>query len=1688
MAARRDVKFYIQLREALRYRAVHPRAKYYKGQSYKGFYLPWAKRLLPTSYQRLKFHGHSKFSNLPKEEFTDIEEEDVHFILSVDHGFESDPALKLFLDEGQAPLESAKRLEKIDQDKIQDTLASAREIEKETKEKVGSDTVDKQPEPVAEPKKSDQESNKTEPVTLKETSAKPLTEEEEIQVQKDIVIDLANVQRAIQTVQENQQIASLEQPASLPVPLKPIRTETPEKSETAEAASDWLKQNPPQPEGAKPTQPPKESLGKPSQQIQTPTQILPPPQPSPLQGEPQIQGKFPIATLEPPQPLVKPSEAEVRGNLTRVQTESPEVRENRQILKGSPQPAATNRAPLVPNPPPGPESTPLAQAEMPKPRLGISPAGVSPIGGQSVKIKPTPPPNLAGPENTPKLTFVPGKAQGSGSGKAVSEEKLEISQLPYVSGKYGGTGAGTAVSGNELFTKPVYISGQSGGTGAGSAVSDGGIVLDKEPLIGLPSLPRGMGAPVQSLAKNIASKLSIALGKGAGGAGGLLGQLAAGASTGGIGTIALFLLSHRKEIISAFKWGALLLLGLILIMPSFLDLLRNTPLLPAEDQKTGPACYGGTIGNGVCPTQLQINNNRDAGPNNCKYFNPPINIFGDMDDQQQEAYIQKYYPEAKARGRNYEESAFRGMVGELVQASRKKGINPFMALAYWRSESGFGGSLGCNPENKAQINDFAAQIQCKMNSHVVNCAVSKDASSPACKLLSDIRKAHPTIYNSSIPGTTIEFPIKTFDEFAEAYGSRSPRLVDYEGPRLGVTVNNNCVATYNTLLEVASTVNACQGGSTTQATNSQNTQELTYSPVNSNVLAATTSDDACTFYRSGDQTTTQADGRQFKVQEWPNLISDVASKVGVPAAALAGILRVECGDCFSTSNPEYVTNDYDNHHNGLPAVGVMQFTIPTFQSTFDLNKEDIQAKFGKTAIDTSYLTPQNQMKGASAFRIYSIKDSVIAAAYKIKKDAGSSPPYDRAAIERIVKAYFTQCTYTQGGKTFNYCDDLEKSINGCTSGQLGSTNSGQIPASQCSCTQSKPGSGGAQASCPVPGGKITTGSYSGKLGTSQHCNAASGYGAGACRQDCPGGVGASRRAKAIDIDTRGGKTVQLPTVNGQQANWTLLKKNYNDNYGGNGQTFTAQVGSDNWYLDFIHMQAISQELGKSYPSGTVLGGTVIDHVHVTMGKNLNGGPSSVSPGTPATDCDAGWLASDFMCDGSGGTRDIQNSVSSQNNSGGGQVVILDPGHCASGKWDNKASENALNRSTAQALSSLLSANGFQPKITDSSGSCPQDGYYANLQSRVDFANQNNGAVYVSIHADSGAQRDQFSSLYSAAGPLSAESRQLGNSITQAIAKQVSDAGRKVSPIQEESTKAGTDPGLEFYVLGPQGAQTAAAYGDSSVPNILRQRNMPGIIVENYMKTNPDYSNLNQYTNAIAQGYCDGISQFLVGKPCNNKAGNNNSASTCQNNPGNTSNTFFCQKDPKWSQQPANAGSGCTLGYAGCGPTTTAMILARFNDTTIPNSETWPSSGTGKKAEIPALVRGKEVNPANIDAIFINNRWRLPNEPCGSTMPPVTEWLKSIGYEVVPLAAGGGGALNASEIDQYIKNGYLILASQGNWHYAKIDHIFGISEVKDGNFTVFDPANCKADGSEGPQTSMKNDPALQWKYAYAIKKK
>ncbi len=206
---------------------------------------------------------------------------------------------------------------------------------------------------------------------------------------------------------------------------------------------------------------------------------------------------------------------------------------------------------------------------------------------------------------------------------------------------------------------------------------------------------------------------------------------------------------------------------------------------------------------------------------------------------------------------------------------------------------------------------------------------------------------------------------------------------------------------------------------------------------------------SCTFYRGGD--TTQ--GLGFGNPQMAALVSDISTQVGVPPAVVAGIMRVESPSAVAETDPSFLNNDYDSDcshdsSGNVVACGIMQFTPGTFITTFNNSSSEMHALFGKNQV-REVIDPRNNVFPNSFLRIYSIRDSIIATAFKIKNDKQSingNGPWDQTTIYEIARRYYGCLLYGPGGCTngpYNYGEDVWKGYTNCqsspiaTSGVLG---------------------------------------------------------------------------------------------------------------------------------------------------------------------------------------------------------------------------------------------------------------------------------------------------------------------------------------------------------------------------------------------------------------------------------------------------------------------------------------------------------------------------------------------------------------------------------------------------------------------------------------------------------------------------
>lgn len=173
--------------------------------------------------------------------------------------------------------------------------------------------------------------------------------------------------------------------------------------------------------------------------------------------------------------------------------------------------------------------------------------------------------------------------------------------------------------------------------------------------------------------------------------------------------------------------------------------------------------------------------------------------------------------------------------------------------------------------------------------------------------------------------------------------------------------------------------------------------------------------------------------------------------------------------------------------------------------------------------------------------------------------------------------------------------------------------------------------------------------------------------------------------------------------------------------------------------------------------------------------------------------------------------------------------------------------------------------------------------------------------------------------------------------------------------------------------------------------------------------------------------------------------------------------FYCQGNTSWSNT-------CSLGSAGCGPTSLAMVLGSFRVT---------------------------ITPPQVDKIFQQNGWRSCGD-VGSYMTSAlhSSWLSSLGFKVGQNLAYNE-ILDLKQAKDYLDEGFLIIGSSRNFPCAncksltRIDHIFVVDNVDISNalVSIRDPNNCSYTGGddENPVNRVKNVSDFIWLYAYPIKK-
>lgn len=352
----------------------------------------------------------------------------------------------------------------------------------------------------------------------------------------------------------------------------------------------------------------------------------------------------------------------------------------------------------------------------------------------------------------------------------------------------------------------------------------------RQPEFKRPNIPQGLkriGSNVASRAKIAGNKLANGALRGAGSVGRGILNAGGGILRGGVGGATRMAASATARAgigaLAAIGWPVIVVIIVVLIIIVMMFFLLDSSALlnqfsPASTGKTDfsttqqiSASKPVVRDAGICPSQEVIDQNKD---NNCKYLNPNIDLFDIfISDEMINKYIEKYVSSF-----NGTRTEFIRRVDYIVDMSKQAGLNPILFLGYWKSESQFSSlgtrDMGCVGDN------FEEQVNCALGikefsdpakNPVANCARSGDANSIACKTLKSIRTNSP--YDSTHP---VKYPIATIDDFAESYGP-------YDHLTGGKPTN--CTHTYNTLLEVASRLNACTSAPSTAPVQTGNLQQ-----------------------------------------------------------------------------------------------------------------------------------------------------------------------------------------------------------------------------------------------------------------------------------------------------------------------------------------------------------------------------------------------------------------------------------------------------------------------------------------------------------------------------------------------------------------------------------------------------------------------------------------------------------------------------------------------------------------------------------------------------------------------------------------------------------------------------------------------------------------------------------------------
>lgn len=357
----------------------------------------------------------------------------------------------------------------------------------------------------------------------------------------------------------------------------------------------------------------------------------------------------------------------------------------------------------------------------------------------------------------------------------------------------------------------------------------------------------------------------------------------------------------------------------------------------------------------------------------------------------------------------------------------------------------------------------------------------------------------------------------------------------------------------------------------------------------------------------------------FKSSQLLGYFEEVSQKTTVPATVLAGIARVETPGSVNWTD-EQAKNGSICPESGDGALGLMQLVSQFSHRTDAFCRDCIAAGaayLGKTVDQLTradYCDPRTNIYMGAGFVLKKLQ-----AHYKLGDGTKWDPEWtnNKDIINKVANTFYGCLGYPscQSGP-FNYGDDVWKSVSQCK--PINQTPNNQSPNII------------ADASCPIPGGKIGCASYgkpeswggfsgscrADSTGNGGHCNQIYQSNVGICTQRTQNG-NLIRTAKSIDVaaNTKAGDPVYLPAINGKPTKWKY------DGLVSAGGSFgwirlfkSVDSPEGVWSIHLLHVNSANPQLliGDIVESGKV-GATILSpwipgdnwpHIHITVGLDV----------------------------------------------------------------------------------------------------------------------------------------------------------------------------------------------------------------------------------------------------------------------------------------------------------------------------------------------------------------------------------------------------------------------------------------------------------------------------------------------------